>query len=288
MSAAKRIIVVTGANKGIGLATTEELCRRVGDSAVVYLTARDTGRGQAAVEGLAAKGLTAVFHQLDVEDKASIATLASHLKVTHGGLDVLVNNAGFAYKAASTAPFAEQAEVTVGINYYGLQAVCHALFPLLRDHARVVNVSSCVGFLPHLPGEALKASIASDSLTEAQLDKIMADFVEAAKAGTHEQLGWKNSAYQASKVGASALSRIQQRVLDADASRTDLVVNHCHPGYVDTDMTSHKGPLTVEQGSVASVYLALLPPNITSPRGDFIWHDKTIVDWVNGPTPSRY
>jgi len=288
MSAAQRIIVVTGANKGIGLATTEELCRQVGDSALVYLTARDVGRGEEAVKGLASQGLKAVFHQLDVTDKASIASFAAHLKDQHGGLDVLVNNAGFAYKKDSTADFGEQAEVTIGINYTGLQAVCHALFPLLRSHARVVNVSSCVGFLPHLPGEELKKTLASDSLTEAQLDKIMADFVAAAKAGTHQELGWGTSAYQASKVGASALSRIQQRVLDADTSRTDLVVNHCHPGYVDTDMTSHKGPLTPQQGSVASVYLALLPPNITSPRGDFIWHDKTLVDWVNGPTPSRY
>lgn len=42
-----------------------------------------------------------------------------------------------------------------------------------------------------------------------------------------------------SKVGVSALTRIQQRAFDADP-REDLVVNCAHPGYVDTDMTSHK------------------------------------------------
>jgi carbonyl reductase 1 len=52
-----------------------------------------------------------------------------------------------------------------------------------------------------------------------------------------------------SKVGVSALTFIQQRAFDADP-REDLVVNAVHPGYVDTDMTSHMGPLTIEQGKL--------------------------------------
>ena len=44
-------------------------------------------------------------------------------------------------------------------------------------------------------------------------------------------------------------NRIQQREFDKD-SRPDLIVNCAHPGYVDTDMTSHKGPLTIEQGTL--------------------------------------
>jgi len=71
----------------------------------------------------------------------------------------------------------------------------------------------------------------------------------AAKLGNHEAGGWPNSAYLVSKVGVSALSFIQQRAFDADP-REDLVVNSVHPGYVDTDMTNHKGPLTIEQGKL--------------------------------------
>jgi carbonyl reductase 1 len=51
-----------------------------------------------------------------------------------------------------------------------------------------------------------------------------------------------------SKVVASALTFIQQHTSDVDPWE-DLVVNAVHPGYVDTDMTSHKGPLTTEQGN---------------------------------------
>lgn len=109
-------------------------------------------------------------------------------------------------------------------------------------------------------------------------------FTRLAKEGTWHEHGWPNSTYVVSKVGLSALTRIQQRAFDSD-SRPDLVVNSCHPGYVDTDMTSHKGVLTIEEGSVCPVYLALLPPNIKEPKGAYLGKKTEIVDWVNGPPP---
>lgn len=69
----------------------------------------------------------------------------------------------------------------------------------------------------------------------------------AATRGDHEQKGWPNSAYVVSKVGVSALTRIQHQQFLNDP-REDIVINHVHPGYVNTDMTSHKGPLTIEEG----------------------------------------
>ena len=84
------------------------------------------------------------------------------------------------------------------------------------------------------------------------------------------------------------MSRIQQRELEGwlKDERQDIVVNHVHPGYVDTDMTRHSGPLTIEEGAKSSLYCALLPPG-TDIKGKYIWSDCQIVDWVNGPTPSR-
>ena len=140
-------------------------------------------------------------------------------------------------------------------------------------------------------------------------------------------MGWQNSALSVSKVGISALTRIQHLELTADP-REDIIINHVNPGtipphstsntipnlyfqiqgYVDTDMTLHKGPMTVEEGraperilkilflciafvfffvpgAAAPSWLALLPPNVQEPNGAYVWHDKRIVDWVNGPLP---
>jgi carbonyl reductase 1 len=44
----------------------------------------------------------------------------------------------------------------------------------------------------------------------------------------------------------------------------------------------------LEKGAAAPSWLALLPPNAEGPKGAYVWHDKQIIDWVNGPTPAQY
>lgn len=55
--------------------------------------------------------------------------------------------------------------------------MCTALYPLLRPHARVVHVSSSSGRLCNITGNALKKRLSDPNLTEAELDKIMHEFV---------------------------------------------------------------------------------------------------------------
>lgn len=57
-----------------------------------------SGRGQEAVTSLAAEGLKPTFHQLDIDDPNSIIAAAVYFKEKYGGVDVLVNNAGIAFK----------------------------------------------------------------------------------------------------------------------------------------------------------------------------------------------
>lgn len=54
------------------------------------------------MESLASEGLTAMFHQLDINDVSSITTAAAYFKEKYGGVDVLVNNAGIAFKGRVT------------------------------------------------------------------------------------------------------------------------------------------------------------------------------------------
>ncbi|XP_060867378.1 carbonyl reductase [NADPH] 3-like [Metopolophium dirhodum] len=237
--ATSRLAIVTGANKGIGYAIVKALCERFdGD---VYLTARDVGRGEAAVGRLNELGLKPKFHQLDVTDTDSVAAFAAFVAHSYAGIDVLVNNAAIAFKVAATEPFGEQAEETLRVNYFALRTVCDALFPLLVPGARVVNLSGYSGRLSLIPGEELRRTLSSPMLTIDQLDALIRQFVEKAKGGDHKQSGWPSSAYGVSKVGVSALTCILQRQFDLD-SRTDIVINSVHPGYVATDMASHKGP----------------------------------------------
>ena len=96
----KTVAVVTGANKGIGLAIVRGLCR-AGFPGDVVLTARNEKLGREAVDILREEGLETVFHQLDICDQTSAERLRDFLQNKYGGLDVLVNNAGIAFKRKS-------------------------------------------------------------------------------------------------------------------------------------------------------------------------------------------
>uniref|UniRef100_A0A0E9WIX1 Carbonyl reductase 1 n=1 Tax=Anguilla anguilla TaxID=7936 RepID=A0A0E9WIX1_ANGAN len=123
-----KVALVTGSNKGIGFAVVRALCKEFpGD---VYLSARDVDRGTAAVENLKTEGLNPFFHQLDISDPASVRHARDFFKEKYGGLDVLVNNAGIAFKVNDSTPFGIQAEVTLRTNFLDHQRFVQRVPPL--------------------------------------------------------------------------------------------------------------------------------------------------------------
>ncbi len=101
-----RVAVVTGSNKGIGFAIVRGLAKKFeGD---VFLTSRSEERGTEAVKELKKEGLDVKFHQLDIDDRDSILKLRDFLKENYGGLDILINNAGIAFKNDATESVGHQ------------------------------------------------------------------------------------------------------------------------------------------------------------------------------------
>jgi len=276
-----RVAVVTGANKGIGYHIVKLLLRSQPHD-IVYLTSRDEGRGRDAVTALKEEGIDASFHPLDLDSADSVVRFAAYVKDKHGGLDVLVNNAGIAYKRDSTAPFDEQARVTNGTNFFGTLRVCDALVPLIRDGGRVVHVSSQVGHMSFAKlAPALQQQFDSVDLTKDGLVALISAFVADAQENNHEAKGWPNSAYGVSKIGVTALCAVQQRQYDAAHPGNDVIFSACCPGFCDTDMTSHKGPRPAEVGADVAFYLATLPPKSPATRGTF-WYDRKELPWKRG------
>ncbi|CAJ2657753.1 unnamed protein product [Trifolium pratense] len=291
---AQRYAVVTGANKGIGFEIVRQLAS---DGIKVVLTARDEKRGLHALETLKASGLSdfVVFHQLDVADAASVASLAHFVKSQFGKLDILVNNAGIGGIIIHDLKLFNQAILNRGVlseddrrkavtqtyelakeclqtNYYGAKITSESLFPLLQlsDSPRIVNVSSYLGQLESIPNGWLKSFFSdADNLTEAKVDEVLKKFLKDFKEGSLDQdIGWPKtfSAYIISKASMNAYTRILAKNFPT------LCINSTCPGYVITDMTANTGLFTAEEGATSVVRLALLPNGC--PSGVFFFRNE--------------
>ena len=283
---ANNVAIVTGANKGIGLATVKSLAKKF--PGTVYLTSRNEERGIAAAKSLKNDFQNVKFHSLDISNSESIKKFAQYIKQNYNGIDILVNNAAIAFEFASPKPFIIQATETLNTNYFGVKNTCDYLFPMLNPGARVINVSSSAGHLSRIPGKELQKRFSDPNLSYEDLDILMEDYIKSVQDDTFEEKGWPlrsyltkaglSSTYSVSKVGVSALTRIQQQIMDTSNRDLDIVINCVHPGFVNTDMSSHRGHFTPEEGAKPIIYAAKLPEK-SMIRGKFIWYDCTIVDW---------
>lgn len=143
-----RQALVTGANKGIGLAIAKGLAEA---GFFVWIGARDRSRGEQAVTQLRNAGLNAGLLELDVAVEDSVYRAAATLSAQIGALDILVNNAGIAVdmtKAPSEVRMQDMKAV-FEVNLFGPVRVTQAFLPLLKnaDQARIVMMSSGVGSL---------------------------------------------------------------------------------------------------------------------------------------------
>ena len=236
-----KVVVVTGANKGIGFEVSRELGRA---GFTVLLGARDTTRGEEAASKLRSEGLDVRFVAADLNHAGeSGAALARQVGEEFGHLDVLVNNAGLADPQDGHASNVSIKTLrhTFETNFFGTVAFTQPLLPLLRaaQAARIVNVSSGLGSL----------AINSDPDSPFYHAKILA--------------------YNASKAALNMFTVD----LAYDLRDTKIKVNSACPGYTATDLNNHSGPQTVQQGAIAIVRLAQLPDD--GPTGSFIHKDGT-------------
>lgn len=275
---ANRVALVTGANKGIGFFIALQLASS-GLFHDVILGCRDAARGQRAVQEIEQKLISTMapdtkthvsFLPLELGNKTSYCQARQQLEERFGKLDVLVNNAAFAFKGSDPTPFHEQTKPTLDINFRGTVDLTEELLPLLRKghDARIVNVASMSGYLNQIRSD-LQQKFTDPNLDIDQLRALVDKFEQDVRSGKHKQNGWGSSNYGLSKLAVIAATKVWARRESA------VKVNCFCPGYCKTDMTSNKGIKAPSEGARTGVLLATMKD---CPTGDF-FQDMHPSEW---------
>jgi short-subunit dehydrogenase len=150
------VIVVTGASSGIGEAAARRLAREPGAS--IVLVGRREERLRALAESLGADRVS--FVAADLIDEQAPALIREHVLDRHGRLDLLVNNAGAAWRGRFADAGYENVRRTMAINFDAQVRLTEALLPLLRSSApsAIVNVASTAGRVARAGTGAYSAS----------------------------------------------------------------------------------------------------------------------------------
>ncbi|MCB1878286.1 MAG: SDR family oxidoreductase [Chromatiales bacterium] len=232
----KKVAVVTGAYRGLGLETVRQLAAK---GYRVVLTARRPTEGERAAAVLRQEGLDVQYHPLNVTDPRAVTGLRDFIRDTFGRLDVLVNNAGIFPDPGPGTGGASIFDAALDTVRRGFETntlaplmLCQLLIPLMKGQGSVVNVSSGMGQLSDMNGCC--------------------------------------PGYRLSKTALNAVTRI----LADELQGTQVKVNSVCPGWVKTEMGGLEAPLEVQQGAAGIVWAATLEDD--GPSGGFFRHAEPI------------
>ncbi|HSA98443.1 MAG TPA: SDR family NAD(P)-dependent oxidoreductase, partial [Candidatus Nitrosotenuis sp.] len=140
MSFRGKTVVITGASSGIGAAACVEFAKR---GANLALVARRKEKLEGLEKTLAKFGVSTLVCECDVSDKAQVKKMSSQVIEKFGGINVLVNNAGFAIYGAISELTVEEIESQMETNYFGMVYCTKSFLPKMLEQksGHIVNVA---------------------------------------------------------------------------------------------------------------------------------------------------
>ncbi|MYH89130.1 MAG: SDR family NAD(P)-dependent oxidoreductase [Acidimicrobiaceae bacterium] len=155
--------LITGCSTGIGRETAIAALSAGHQVAV-------TARRPEAIADIAATSEQAIALPLDVTDRRQIAAAVTATVETLGGIDVLVNNAGYGYMSAVEEGEDHEVRRLFDTNYFGVVDTLKAVLPIMREQrsGHVINISSMTGLVANPPNAYYSSTkFALEALTEA-------------------------------------------------------------------------------------------------------------------------
>mmetsp|Transcript_28598 Transcript_28598/g.37459 ORF Transcript_28598/g.37459 Transcript_28598/m.37459 type:complete len:327 (+) Transcript_28598:5-985(+) len=268
-------ICVTGANRGIGF----ELARQAAqfDRAKVILTARDSIKGQSAVQGIRSSienkdgvDLDLLFHPLDMSVSENIDNFCQWVLSEVGQVDLLINNAGVCLEGNSQQVLHQ----SLATNFFGPMQLAKSLAERRPKHnamsqaqscsLTVINVSSGEGELCYLSSEAQRVIKDASSLAELQ-SRVRQ--IRNSHDGSRELAFGPTPTYSLSKAALNAATRLLGACTSQPQWENLTKIIAVCPGDVDTDMSTAGAVLITPEEAAKDILWAAF-------QGDFELNGK--------------
>lgn len=314
MAGAGKVIIVTGASRGIGYGIGKELALRM-PGASLYLTSRSTQHHLTELDNnlkreIGAASDNARFRHIDVKDQRSIKKFFEMVKRKHNRIDIIINNAAKYNKPPASVHgrcpdlplFLREVEETTKTNYFGLKAVIEASTPVLAPDARIINMTShMANFNIFNDGDQvsaqLKQSFQDPKLTVEKLDSLVKKYVQDIKSKPWGTSGWPKCSYSVTKLAVNCYTRLLQEELSRSRPRHGIKVNAVCPGTSHSKMRLPRSEtISVSDSADVIGYLATLHmvglgdctvPYEEVPQGQVLWHDLSVFKEAEGDLNSQ-
>ena len=231
--------LITGASRGIGLATAEQM-GALGSK--IIIVAQDSNRIESALAKLQNQNIEAAGFAVNLGSAEAIGLLAGKLKDQQ--VDILVNSAGVMSEKTAKTLRTEDAEWrrVMGINLEAPFFMIRHFAPQMveRRSGRIINLTACLG---RFSGPGTNGGLAP---------------------------------YRISKAGLNALTK--NLAAELGGGKRGVFVDAVCPGHCKTDMGGQDAPRTAAQGAETITWLAAREVNDQTKTG-LIWEDRAIVPW---------
>ena len=260
--ASRKLVLVTGSNKGIGYGIIESLLEKKSNLRII-LTSRNEELGKKSYNKLLSQYPDFknyfFYHQLDITKKDSIDNLISWIKKEFGKIDYLVNNAGLGTHGVTTDLNLHKA--VININAFGTINFTEEMLKndMINKSGKIILLGSMMGNLGYLKSQELKNKF-KNAKTYQELLNLAESFIKSYENNSVEKDGWCKNSYCVSKMVVNSYARVLS--YRDEIEKNDISVFAAHPGWVKTDMTGPEAPLTIKEGAVNEVFLIELPDGI--------------------------
>ncbi|KAJ3194873.1 hypothetical protein HK101_001703 [Irineochytrium annulatum] len=266
-STQSQVVLVTGANKGIGFEAVRLLSERLDPSTVILMGTRLLENGKSAVASLRSRSFDSsappsstaptyanvVPIELDVTKDDSIKRAVEHIRAKYGRLDVLISNAGVYHGNEGND------EETFDVNFYGVRAVALAFLPLMRPGSKlIVNTSTAGSVAFNLFTDDVKATLGdlehlSWPVIESYAHDYLKMFVKGKPNNTWPARDKAYGGYGVSKAFANSFVRLFAK------EHPEIETTTVCPGYCATDLSTdlqktRPGAKTAAQGAESIIW----------------------------------